>query len=305
MLFPHLPYSSTDARFTGFQLPDDLARAITHSNRTQADPGGEYRLQNVYGWEHWTKLKSLGLASMDWANADVMDVCAGKGLVSYHLLQRVTPRSMLLADINQHELGQSKELLGDVKTTTRIRYDTMDILDQSLPEAQFDLIIGNSYLHHFYDVPHALRGLLKLLKPGGKLVSLHEPTPLAMAYECASVKRTLSALRRGPAFVDRLRPGGEQLPDDIGGDVWLFTPDEMKSLLAEAGYSNVRLASWHFIRTLLVGKLRMHLGPQRPRLSTFAAGALRGSIAIDSLLRRVLPARMFGSIAFAASRPTS
>ena len=303
MLFPHLPYNSMDARFKGFQLPDDLARAVAHSNRTQSDPGGEYRLQSVYGWEHWTKFKSLGLASMDLANADVMDVCAGKGFVSYHLLQRVTPRSMLLADINQHELDQAKELLRDVKTTTLIRYDTMDILDQSLPEAQFDLIIGNSYLHHFYDVPNALRGLLRLLKPGGQLVSLHEPTPLAMAYECASVKRILSAMRYGPAFVDRIRP--KQLPDDIGGDVWLFTAKEMKLLLTEAGYNDARLASWHFIRTLLVGQLRMHLGPQRPRLSTFAAGALRGSIAIDSLLRRVLGARFFGSIAFAACRPTS
>lgn len=305
MLFPHLPYSSTDARFTGFQLPDDLARAITHSNRTQADPGGEYRLQKVYGWEHWMKLKSLGLGSIDWGKADVMDVCAGKGLVTYHLLQRVTPKSILLADINQHELDQARDLLGEMKTTAQVRYDTMDILDQSLPKAQFDLIIGNSYLHHFYDVPHALRGLLKLLKPGGRLVSLHEPTPLAMAYECASVKRTLSAMRRGPAFVDRLRPQGEHLPEDIGGDVWLFQPREMTSLLTEAGYTKVRLASWHFIRTLLVGKLRMHLGPQRPRLGALSAAALRGSIAVDSVLRRVLPQRMFGSIAFVASRPIS
>jgi ubiquinone/menaquinone biosynthesis C-methylase UbiE len=129
-----------------YVLPDYLGPIINRANEN-FDTGRELRLQKVYTYELWARLESLGLGSFDWANKKTLDICCGTGYLSYHLLQRASPKELTLLDISEDEVGQAKALLSKEFPAKNISYVVGDALNSGLPDKSFDVIIGNSFLH--------------------------------------------------------------------------------------------------------------------------------------------------------------
>jgi ubiquinone/menaquinone biosynthesis C-methylase UbiE len=307
MLNPAFPAEAEARAGASYVLPSDLAQQIASANESGAT-GAELRLQQVYGDELWARLGSLGLGPADLEGRDVLDACCGTGFVSYHVLRRVRPRSLTLMDVSPEEVMQAERLLcggapdGAVQGSPTISFCTEDLARAATADMSFDVVVGNSFLHHFANVPLVLERVYRMLRPGGVFVGLHEPTPAAVAWESAYVRPIVGLFGGGQRWMDRLRPPAGTVRPGYG-DAWLFEVEDVAQLLRHAGFTAVVVRPRYLLRPLLVALLGMYLTPQRPHLYRWQAALLRGAIAADAALARIAPARWFGGLCFRAHRP--
>jgi ubiquinone/menaquinone biosynthesis C-methylase UbiE len=285
-----------------YVLPPSVAELVYSANSGH-DSGPELRLQEVYRDEIWNKMQSLGLGPEWWKGKTVLDLCCGTGFLSYHLLARAEPESVTLLDISKQEVEEARKLVTSTYGNRRTNFVCANALQTTLASASFDVVIGNSFLHHFPDVGMAVREVGRLVKAGGQFVSLHEPKPGAIAFESRNPVNWLRYIRYGAGLVDRLRPSGSTIAPSQGVDVWLFDTEELRELLEQAGFESVRIEQWNFIRPLLVAAASLHLDAGNPQLGFAGRTLLSLAVATDARVRRLLPSACFSSIAFSAQRP--
>ena len=214
-------------------------------------------------------------------------------------MSRAHPASVDLIDISSAEITQAKKLL---KSWDNIHYIVGDVQDQPFRD-KYDIVIGNSFMHHLYDIPAAIDSFKSYLKPGGTFVVLHEPTAVAPFVESANLRAYLKALRNPARQIDAMRPaprpGQLSIPS---GDVWVFCPGDMEKMFSKAGFASVTEARWHLLRPWVVASNSINLTPSHQSLSSKEAGKLRRSINTDNILRRFLPAPFWGSLAIRATK---
>jgi ubiquinone/menaquinone biosynthesis C-methylase UbiE len=297
--FPVKVIEKYSGQIHDYILPKGLEEFVTRQN-VSLKTGFEVRLQEVFTEEIWKKLDSLGLRKFDWQSSKILDVACGGGFLSYHLLKRAHPAELTLNDISPTAIEEAKKLLGTVEKT-KISFYLGDILNSSLPPESFDMIIGNSFMHHFYDVPKAVKEFERLLKPGGVFVTLHEPTPAAVALESGNPALAMLYVLRGKKYIEDIRKiKGTSEMVNPGGDVWLFEPKKLATIFERQNFAKVTFKSWHLFRSIFAGCLSLHLSEKRPRLGRTASSILDLGIKLDSILNKFLPAACFGSLSIAA-----
>jgi SAM-dependent methyltransferase len=107
----------------------------------------------------------------------VLDVAAGAGEETLLAARRVGPKGRVLAtDISSNILEfaqQSARSAGLANVETRV----MDGENLDLPENTFDVVVSRVGLIYFPNQQKALRGMLRVLKPGGKIAAIVYSTP--------------------------------------------------------------------------------------------------------------------------------
>jgi ubiquinone/menaquinone biosynthesis C-methylase UbiE len=177
------------------------------------------------------------------AGERVIDVCCGRGHLGEWLRREYGAR-VTFADLS---VAQLTELVQRVNHAHGPAADASvaDLLRMPYRSDTFDLVVGNSFLHHVRDVPAAMAELFRITKPGGRLALLHEPNLNASFWESFP----LSLLKN---------------TSPIAGftDLWLFHPDDLVRLAVQAGFvtpvvqgtgvASGVLINWYLI---LLGKL--------------------------------------------------
>jgi ubiquinone/menaquinone biosynthesis C-methylase UbiE len=272
--------------------PIDIAESTLSAN-SNFETGIEYRLQSVYGDEIWLKLERAGFTEDRFNKSSILEVCAGNGFLTYHLLTKIRPIRYVINDISEIELEQNQKLITENFSNPCIEYLHGDVhtLDVS---GKFDIVIGNSFLHHFHDVSMAFKSIMSYLKPGGIFISLHEPTPLSPIVEGAKI----FALPIGimfPTFINnfiRMRYDGP--PSET--DLWMFEEKKLKKLFSKLNVLNSKFYYWNLFRPIVVHKKYLHLSKNKQSLNTIEEKKFKNSILKDSLLNKFLPSRFFGSM---------
>lgn len=300
MLNPSYPETLSRAEERAYILPREVAKVAFDENRA-SDTGHEMRIQKVYGDELWLKLKSLGFKNFNWGNKEVLDISCGTGFLSFHLLSRIIVKKLTLLDISESEVEQAKKILAPFSKKVSLDYIIIDGTNTGFPDASFDVIIGNSFLHHFPNLPAALNEFRRLLRPGGVFVTLHEPTIAAVALESRNPFTWFLYILRGSEYINILRRKNKGR-HGCGGDVWIFKKNEIVELFHKAGFKEIRTENWHFLRPLIVTVLNLHLGPQKRKLNLIRRIVLRIAIYTDTVLRKILPQTFFASVALLAKK---
>ncbi len=283
-----------------YSIPTDLAGELAYANSEFAT-GPELRTQRVYGDELWVRIRGAGLDIVDWSELRVLDACCGTGFLSFHLLAQVTPRELVLVDISADELADAQRLLR-VSSEQSVQFVCADLAEAGVATQPFDVVIGNSFLHHFSDVPAALSTIHSLVRPGGWFVSLHEPTPAAVPLESGQLRHLIAYTLSPRRYMNRLRHRGPGPVREGTADVWMFDPDEVARLLVEAGFTDVVISRRYVVRPFLVAAFGLGLSSNSPRLSRLKTGIFAGAVRFDDLLARVLPKAAFGGFAISARR---
>ena len=100
----------------------------------------------------------------------VADVGAGVGYTSARISKRVGPKGTVLAcDIQPQMLNLLRANMRDLGITN-VKPVSCTAIDPGLPEGQVDLAIMVDVYHECSDPEATLKGILKGLKPGGRLV---------------------------------------------------------------------------------------------------------------------------------------
>lgn len=302
MLNPAFSKTISEQVKNDYILPKEVVNIVKQRN-ISFDTGPELKIQKIYGDELRLKLKSLGLDKIDWQNKDVLDVCSGTGFLSYHLLSRVKPKSLTLLDISKLEIREARNLLSGYSEAIDLKFIVSDAAKTNFPDNSFDIIIGNSFLHHFYDLPAAIKEFKRILKPDGLFVSLHEPTIASLAMESRNPLILFRYFLYGDSYIDKFyRYKGEGVAPNQGQDVWMFKEKELVELLNRIGFDNIKVIHWHFLRAKITAVFSLHLNEKKEKLSSVEISLLRTAIFFDSILSKILPSRVFSSVAVAAQK---
>jgi SAM-dependent methyltransferase len=204
--------------------------------------------------------------------------------------------------------GLGLEVDGRVADAESIPYD----------DATLDLVVGHAVLHHIPDVELALREVLRVLKPGGRFVFAGEPTTWGDWYARRLGHLTWLATTRAtrlPQLRDRWsRPPSELAESSRAAelesavDLHTFDPRELAATALRAGAIDVRTTTEELTAALFGWPVRTFEAAVNPdRLgwgwAMFAYRSWQRLSAVDRLLGRALPQKLFYNVLLTGVRP--
>lgn len=158
-----------------------------------------------------------------------------------------------------------------------------------LAAGSVDLVVTRGVLHHLPDVVGALAEWRRVLRPGGAVVVVSEPTPAVERHGSVLVRGLLPLLRRP------LTPTEDfwELAS-MAANLHVFTPESLGAQARAAGFGEVRLGTADLLSTLVLTGSYVTHGRRRALARRLPWRALEAAArAVDgTVLDRVLPARL-------------
>ena len=162
----------TEAEFTAYRskFRTAIRSVLAASQQGRLDEAAfpAYSHPNpLINWLFWKRLHlTMNYVERGGTYEKVLDFGCGSGVLLPFLAQR--SHDVVAADIDIEPLGLMRESLG---LPENVR--TLDLAASSLdtlPENSFDMITALDVLEHVKDLPGTLDRLMRLLRPGGKLL---------------------------------------------------------------------------------------------------------------------------------------
>lgn len=225
----------------------------------------------------------------------VLDVGCGTGYLGLGLARTGQVGTLHLCDLSPGMLGRARDHARALEVDAVLTRATATALPY--PDDTFDAVVTRGVLHHLHDVPAALAEWRRVVRPGGPVLALSEPTPWADRLGGWSARSALAGLRvarRVAAAVGRPLSAHDEDTAALhhywdlvamAANLHVFTPGDLRRLGARAGFDEVVVRgagllsiSWAAAYYCLVGEL--------PDLAA-SARAKRRSGRVFGALRRV------------------
>jgi ubiquinone/menaquinone biosynthesis C-methylase UbiE len=183
----------------------------------------------------------------------------------------------------------------------------------------FDLVVGHAVLHHIPDVELSLREVVRVLKPGGRLVFAGEPTTVGDTYARALSTltwRVATNITKLPGLGGWRRPQAELDESSRAAalealvDLHTFEPQALQRMATNAGAVDVHTATTEFTAAMLGWPLRtFEAAVPGERLGwNWAKFAYRSWTTLSwvdaNVWRRVLPAGWFYNAMVTGVKPS-
>jgi demethylmenaquinone methyltransferase/2-methoxy-6-polyprenyl-1,4-benzoquinol methylase len=218
---------------------DEQADFATGVNRMFDRIAGVYDRMNrtmTAGLDRRWRERAVDLAQVG-AGDRALDVCCGTGDLALELGRRVTPGgSVVGCDFSEPMLEVARRKAAGA-TASGVRFEWADALELPYEDARFDAVTVGFGVRNFADLERGLAELVRVLRPGGRLVILEITQP-----------------RRPPLswffslWFDRLVPVLGALAGDR--DAYTYLPESVKrfpgperlaEMVAAAGIPRVRV----------------------------------------------------------------
>ncbi len=157
----------------------------------------------------------------------VLDVAAGAGEQSITTARKVGPSGFVLAtDISPNILEYAKQMAQQAGLSN-IETKVMDGENLTLGDETFDAVISRVGLIYFPDQQKALKEMLRVLKPGGKVAAIVYSTPERNRFFSLPVSIIRNRAKLPPPLP------GQPGPFSLGGD------GVIENAFSTAGFKNV------------------------------------------------------------------
>jgi ubiquinone/menaquinone biosynthesis C-methylase UbiE len=259
----------------------------------------------------------VAIAGTDgWPYRKALEIGAGTGFFSLNLRQAgvldevhvtdISPGMVEAAERNAERLGFAIE--GRTADAERLPYE----------DGMFDIVVGHAVIHHLPDVEQAFREMLRVLKPGGRVVICGEPTRygdfvarrLSRATWWATTRVT-----RLPFVKDRWARPQQELDESSRAaalesvvDLHTFDPEELARTVERAGGVDVRTTTEELTAAWFGWPVRTFEAAVNPdRLgwgwAMFAYRTWQRLSALDRVLARVVPDELYYNVSLTGRRP--
>ncbi len=190
--------------------------------------GGVHRL-----WKRFT-IEISGVRAGD----KVLDIAGGTGDLSYKFSRLVGPEGLVvLADINESMLRVGRDRLTDRGVSSNLVVAQADAQYLPFPDNTFDCITIAFGLRNVTDKDLALRSMLRILKPGGRLLVLEFSKPKSQAL--SKVYDTYSF--RVLPFMGKLIANDADSYSYLAESIRMHPDQEtLQGMMEEAGFANCR-----------------------------------------------------------------
>jgi ubiquinone/menaquinone biosynthesis C-methylase UbiE len=225
----------------------------------------------------------------------VLDVGCGTGYLGLGLAKVGQAGDVHLTDLSPGMLDRARTNAASLGVdATFVRATAADL---PYADDRFDAVVTRGVLHHLHDVPAALTEWRRVLRPGGVLLVLSEPTPWADRFGGWTARGALAGLsvtrRAAGAVGHQLSAHDDETAREqrfwdlvaMAANLHTFRPDELRRLGDEAGYRHTRVRgsgmvsiAWAAAYYVLAGEL--------PELAA-SSRAKRVSGRVFSTLRRL------------------
>lgn len=191
--------------------------------------------------KRWRKSAIEGLRP--YAPQEILDVATGTGDFAIESAQRLRPRRLLGVDISEGMMAVGRRKVKEVGLEDVISFAQEDCLHLSLEDNRFDAVTVAYGVRNFADLEQGLREMLRVLRPGGRLVIIELTAPAK-----APMKQLFKVYAR------YLMPMiGKIISKDTAAYAYLPATmevfpqgEQMKAILEKVGYRDVRFERFTF-----------------------------------------------------------
>jgi ubiquinone/menaquinone biosynthesis C-methylase UbiE len=164
-----------------------------------SDPAGYDRHTRPFRKLHDRVVADAAAAGLAY-DARVLDVGTGPGRIPRALAGEHPEWTVDALDLDPAMIAYARERA----PSAGVSYAVGDVADLPYPDGSFDLIVSSMSQHHWTDVEGALRGLHRVLRPGGQLWIYDVRFVLRRAARAARVSFGPGAVRVEPVRAGRL-----------------------------------------------------------------------------------------------------
>lgn len=189
----------------------------TASRKLFDEWSGRYEQMRLSGWFQYTQ--ELALAHLDvQADSRVLDVGCGTGYAVRQLATMVPKGRAAGVDISPGMIEQAKRLASE-ELVERVEFRVGPASDLPFSDGTFTHVLCTNSFHHYPDPLRALAEVRRVLAPDGRFLVLENAPDLSVyAWLWDRVLRLIET-----------------------GHVRYYSSDELRSLLVDAGFSQVEL----------------------------------------------------------------
>ena len=187
-----------------------------------------------YGMDKGWKRTLVRMAELE-GHEMVLDLACGTGDITFALGNELDKGRAVGLDITQEMLviAEKKRLAAKID---KVHFERSDIMRLPFPNESFDRVTGGYALRNVPDIPGALTEIYRVLKPGGKLLSLDFGKPKLGIYRWV--------------YLQYLTVAGSLLGLVLHGDAdtYRYIPEslklypgqyEIKNLMKQAGFTDM------------------------------------------------------------------
>lgn len=251
-----------------------------------------------------------------WPYAKALEIGAGTGFFSLNLRQAGVLDEVHVTDISPGMVEAAKR--NAAKIGFMIAGRTADAEQLPYDDETFDIVVGHAVIHHLPDVEQAFREMLRVIKPGGRVVVCGEPTRYGDFIARRLSRLTWWATTRVthlPFIKDRWARPQQELDESSRAaalesvvDLHTFDPDELAHTVERAGAIGVRTTTEELTAAWFGWPVRTFEAAVNPdRLgwgwAMFAYRTWQRLSALDRMLARVVPDELYYNVSVTGRRP--
>ncbi|HEX6231986.1 MAG TPA: methyltransferase domain-containing protein [Jiangellaceae bacterium] len=251
-----------------------------------------------------------------WPYGKALEIGAGTGFFSLNLRQAGVLDEVHVTDISPGMVEAAKRNARQLGFTIEGR--TADAEQLPYDDGTFDIVVGHAVIHHLPDVEQAFGEMLRVLKPGGRVVICGEPTRYGDFVARRLSRATWWAATRIthlPPLKDRWARPQPELDESSQAaalesvvDLHTFDPRELARTVERAGAADVRTTTEELTAAWFGWPVRTFEAAVNPdrlgwRWAMFAYKSWQRLSALDRVLSRVVPDQLYYNVSVTGRRP--
>lgn len=198
----------------------------------------------------WRKKSLLALKDLNPQN--ILDIATGTGDLAIQAYDILHPQHITGIDISEGMMDVGRKKVDKLGLSGHISFEKQDCMALDIPDNTFDAAVVGFGVRNFEDLDKGMKEILRVLKPGGRLMILELTTPKSFPMKQSYWIYSRLFIPSIGRLISKDKVAYKYLPKSIEAFV---QGKEMVEVLAKNGFRNARYKSYTFgICSMYIGE---------------------------------------------------